>query len=192
MATGFKKCPLCSGTVKNGICIDCGYRVPDEHELDNMSKLYDFDPDDYPHEIPLEETVKPLQENMPEGGYAGYAEPTPHIIPKAVVRSYNPPQNIVPPQNNYIPPQNAYTPPQNNYTPPPRNVNYSNTYGNGQNSGSGFKITANDIPWAELAVSLIFPIVGIPVGIGMMKRRKTPADKLFGTICIVLGFLRIW
>ncbi len=39
-----ERCPLCQGKVINGRCKDCGYAVPDENELEEISELYNGEP----------------------------------------------------------------------------------------------------------------------------------------------------
>lgn len=39
-----QKCPLCGGTVGNGVCLSCGYEIPDENTI---AAFYNYDPDDY-------------------------------------------------------------------------------------------------------------------------------------------------
>lgn len=39
-----QKCPLCGGTVRNGVCLSCGYEIPDENTI---AAPYNYDPDDY-------------------------------------------------------------------------------------------------------------------------------------------------
>lgn len=38
------KCPICGGTVADGFCVSCGYKIPDE---DIIAAPYNCDPDDY-------------------------------------------------------------------------------------------------------------------------------------------------
>ncbi|MGN0552699.1 MAG: hypothetical protein ACI4I1_04900 [Oscillospiraceae bacterium] len=39
-----QKCPICGGTVGNGVCLSCGYEIPDENTI---AAPYNYDPDDY-------------------------------------------------------------------------------------------------------------------------------------------------
>lgn len=39
-----QKCPICGGAVGNGVCLSCGYEIPDEGTI---AAPYNYDPDDY-------------------------------------------------------------------------------------------------------------------------------------------------
>lgn len=51
-----EKCPLCSERLVNGECRSCGYTLPD---MDNLSSLYDYEPDNYPQEEPAIREIIP-------------------------------------------------------------------------------------------------------------------------------------
>ncbi|MCH5194524.1 MAG: hypothetical protein J1F11_11215 [Oscillospiraceae bacterium] len=51
-----ERCPLCQSKLKNGECLSCGYRLPDEGDI---SALYNYDPSDYPQEQPAVREIIP-------------------------------------------------------------------------------------------------------------------------------------
>ena len=63
-----ERCPLCQGKLKNGECLSCGYRPPDEGDI---SALYNYDPTDYPQpqavrEITPDVRMEEIYPNRPE------------------------------------------------------------------------------------------------------------------------------
>ena len=65
------RCPLCMERLKNGECVSCGYKLPDE---ENISSIYDAEPVSYPEpeaireitpEIQMEE-IYPNRQEMPK------------------------------------------------------------------------------------------------------------------------------
>lgn len=214
MAITMKKCPLCMGRIKDGYCEECGYRVPDEEEFEQMSSLYDFEPDNYP---------KPEYEPEPmeRGQQVQYAEPEKPRIPSIRVVDNNTPPPSPPPHPRHDPTYNAnvqngtnqpVTPGTGNnaanqpygsnqpYTPGTGNNNanqpYYNQNGNyGQNSGGkpSFSVSAKDIPWGELILTLMIPILGIIFGIKHLNRGKNdPVQQMIGVILLILGIFRLF
>lgn len=165
----FKKCPLCSGTVSKGRCIDCGYYIPDEGELENMSSLYDFDPDNYPEPVKYTAQVEEM------GTGEAYAPPIADTPPKVEVGHFGDPGKLpaAPPQPA-VPPPNA-----------------------GQNTGNAKKISFStaDIR-KEFIIHLIFsiitpvPIVGIILGIRILFMAQNRKEAIVGILCVLLSFLR--
>ena len=64
-----ERCPLCQSKLKNGECLSCGYRPPDEGDI---SALYNYDPTDYPQpqqgvrEIIPDVQMEEIYPNRPE------------------------------------------------------------------------------------------------------------------------------
>ena len=52
------RCPLCMEKLKNGECVSCGYRLPDE---ENISSIYDAEPASYPEPEPIREITPEVQ-----------------------------------------------------------------------------------------------------------------------------------
>lgn len=166
-----KKCPLCSGTVSNGQCIDCGYILPDEEEMKTMSSLYDFDPDNYPEPEKYQTTVEEM------GADLKYAEPSePQPIRVEVVHSE---RRILPAAAPVPPPQ-----PQSTPQPPP-------------NSGGSvkFSISAKSIRrnfWIMFAVSVLFGLIpGLIFGIIMLKKAQNMSETALGILCIIASILKL-
>lgn len=166
-----KKCPLCSGTVSNGQCIDCGYFLPDEEEMKTMSSLYDFDPDNYPEPEKYSTSVEEL------GAELKYAEPVRAEVPKVeVVRS----EKKVFPAAAPVPPPQQMPLPQ-------------------QNSGNSvkFSFSAKSIRrnfWVMFLVSLLFPVgifPGVIFGALMIKRAENMSETILGILCIIASVIKL-
>lgn len=56
-----KRCPLCMEILKNGECTSCGYKLPDEEDI---SSLYDYEPDEYPEPAVREITPEVQMEEI--------------------------------------------------------------------------------------------------------------------------------
>lgn len=164
----FKKCPLCSGTVSKGQCIDCGYYLPDERELENMSSLYDFDPDTYPDPA----DYMPQVEEMGTG--EAYAPPIADTPPKVEVGYFGDPGKLP-----AVPPQPAVPPPNP-----------------GQNAGNAkkFSFSASDIRrefiiYLILSTIIPIPLVGIALGIKILRAAQNRKETIVGILCMILSFV---
>ncbi|MBQ5319659.1 MAG: hypothetical protein J6K17_11235 [Oscillospiraceae bacterium] len=51
-----ERCPLCMEKLKNGECMSCGYKLPDE---ENISSIYDYEPAEYPEPEPAIREITP-------------------------------------------------------------------------------------------------------------------------------------
>lgn len=164
-----KKCPLCSGTVSNGQCIDCGYFLPDEEEMKTMSSLYDFDPDNYPEPEKYRTSVEEL------GADLGYAEPAKAEVPKV---------EVVPSQREVFPAAAPVQTPQQTQQ---------------QNSGGSvkFSISAKSIRrnfWVMFLVSVLFPsgiFPGVIFGALMIKRANNISETMLGILCIIASIIKL-
>ncbi|MGN1137456.1 MAG: hypothetical protein ACI4SF_14710 [Oscillospiraceae bacterium] len=124
-----QKCPICGGTVGNGVCISCGYEIPDENTI---AAPYNYDPDDYaqqenvhePEEIEEIAAVSSVQNGSDgKNGTPDWAEmdaigiPSSETVSQAFVKK--PPLEKPAPENRTevknTPPPSVYTqfePPQ--------------------------------------------------------------------------------
>lgn len=200
----FKKCPLCMGIIVDGQCKDCGYSVPEEEELDQMSGIYDFDPDDYPsyEKTPAGDDIMPrAAQKFGTAAQTAYAEPQER--PDINIKVVDPQPNV---QNNNGGVYNRSTGSAQGTVRGSFNANTGantnqngNPYGSftpytppqGQN-GSGkswdfSRITAD--MWIKLIVSLFVPIAGIFIGISMLRRKSCREEQILGLICLIRGFI---
>lgn len=205
MAITIKKCPLCMGRIKDGVCAECGYTIPDEEEFEQMSSLYDFEPDNYP-KPDYEPEYMEMEELGPE---VMYAEPEKPRIPSIRVVDNNTPPPSPPPHPRHNPAYyqngNAQGTANNNanqpITPGAANNNANQPYYNqnanyGQNNTGGrssYSVSAKDIPWLEFVLTLMIPICGIVFGIKRLRLGKNdPVQKMMGTILLILGIFRMF
>lgn len=70
------------------MCIDCGYSIPDEDELNEISSIYNTEPEEeaeerYPQREYIPESYQ--REEMPDKMPYGYADPSEKYIPKVAV-----------------------------------------------------------------------------------------------------------
>lgn len=201
MAITMKKCPLCMGRIKDGVCAECGYTIPDEEEFEQMSSLYDFEPDNYPKPEPE------YMEREERGPEVMYAEPEKPRIPSIRVVDNNTPPPSPPPHPRHNPTyyQNGQGAANNGanqpYTPGAANNSANQPYYNqnanyGQNNTGGkpsFSVSAKDIPWWELVLTLMVPFLGIIFGIKHLNLGKNdPVQKAMGIILLVLGIFRMF
>lgn len=97
-----QKCPICGGTVGNGVCLSCGYEIPDENTI---AAPYNYDPDDYaqqeevhePEEIEEIAAVSSVQNGADgENSDSDWAEmdaigvPSSETVGKALVKKPSP------------------------------------------------------------------------------------------------------
>lgn len=216
MAITMKKCPLCMGRLKDGVCTECGYTIPDEEEFEQMSSLYDFEPDNYPK--PDYEPEPEFMEREEQGPEVMYAEPEKPRIPSIRVVDVNTPPPSPPPHPRHNPTyyQNGQGTANNGANQPitpgmgnnagnqPYGTNnaanqpyYNQNANYGQNNNTGgrqsFSISAKDIPWWELVLALMIPFLGVVFGIKHLNLGKNdPLQKTIGTILLVLGIFRMF
>lgn len=203
MAIKVKKCPLCMGRITDGFCADCGYRIPDEEEFEQMSSLYDFEPDNYPKPEPEPEAM----EKGVYGAQVQYAEPEKPRIPSIRVVDNNTPPPSPPPHPRHDPTyyQNGQGTANNGanqpITPGAANnnaanqpyYNPNNNYGQTGGNNNNFSISAGDIPWKELILTLLIPFLGIFFGIKHLRIGQNDlTQKGIGIILLVLGILRMF
>lgn len=196
----FKKCPLCMGIIVDGQCRDCGYSVPEEEELDQMSGIYDFDPDDYPYEkTPAGDDIMPrAARNFDTSAHTAYAEPEarPDINIQVVDSQPNMQQNSGGIYNRTS--GSAHGTIRGSFNANTGANQNGNPYGNftpytQQNQSSGgkswdFSRITTDM-WIKLVISLFIPIAGIFIGIGMMRRKRCREEEILGLICLIRGFI---
>ena len=119
------KCPLCQGKVEQGYCVSCGYRVPDESDIENLTSKYSLNP----------------EEEQPS--FKPFKDASVRVAPDIKVASNTRPQPYTPPQtphgnfgqaaNNTASQWNNTHPQQNN------NTGWQNGTGtqNGNNAAQG-------------------------------------------------------
>ncbi len=82
-----KKCPLCQGKVEQGYCISCGYKVPDESEIEDLTSRYSLNPDEeQPAFIPYKDASVRI---TPDIKVAGTTRPQPYTAPQTPHRNFD-------------------------------------------------------------------------------------------------------
>ena len=193
-----QKCPLCMGKLTAGECPSCGYRLPDEEDI---SAIYDYEPDDYPQEQPAMREITP--DVQMEEIYPNRPEPVQFKVRdndgQTIRGEYN--SNTANNTNNGNPYANGGNPYANNGNP---YANQNGSFQPYQNQNSPFANTpANQFGgtdtetfgtflakhWVTLLLTLMIPIVGIVFY--AVNRNDIKSSKYHWLVIVlaVLGFI---
>ena len=91
--SGKRRCPLCGEMTQFAKCPSCGYIIPDEEELDDMTRLLNTDPEDYPETDAARAEI--FGKRSAETGQAA-ERGTPYKPPEYKLRDIRKEQNVLP------------------------------------------------------------------------------------------------
>lgn len=180
------RCPLCMEKLKNGECLSCGYRLPDE---ENLSELYDTEPAEYPEPEPIREITPEIQseEIYPDRGGAlnfKVRDDEGKTVKVDLNKTRSNPSN----QTNATGgnPYAGYTPegiPNKSSGSPFANQSVYTSVDT-ESTSAFFKKY-----WWLLLLSFFMPIIGIILNATMKNELKLYKASYFVIIAIVLGFI---
>ena len=204
-----ERCPLCQSKLKNGECLSCGYRPPDESDI---SALYNYDPTDYPQpqqaireiipDVQMEE-IYPNRPAMPDikvhddqnntiGGYGGqgvYVNKTPqnnNPNPYAENGTFKPYQSPTQQQQQQQPTGQQSSNPNpyagGNFQPYQKPSPFSHSTSSGNTFGEFLKGY-----WIFLLLSFLFN----PLGIIFFAIFRNKVESKYRWLFIAVMFLRV-
>ncbi len=213
-----KTCPLCGEAAVNGKCTKCGYTLPVEAELDAMSGIYDLEPSDYPQDDEsVRNALPPIEkaeeyDTLPGVEYEDFVPNEPLgaeyrnqdvSLEKNLVKLAEREENVkrfkVVSDTYSSAGKSARMPSAGEYV---GNVNgqYQNvnaSQANGQFNQSAPKrvihvFDSGKMRAAAVILSILFPIIGVVLGIMFMRSPDREKDYGFGRMLLIIGILRIF
>lgn len=183
-------CPLCGNIVVGGKCKSCGYVLPLDEELDQMSYIYDLDPDN-------DNKIAGNPKNaLPKANEELYCEIdsiealSPNNIPVDDLGAEYKFQARLDEQqrkdyDRKIKEMNERNFPQNTNIAPNETKNYSNSFLELFSAESIMKRQR-----VYFAISVLVPFVGIFFGVQVLNGSKSFVNRLIGIMLIVTGIIR--
>jgi len=181
------RCPLCMEKLKNGECLSCGYKLPDE---ENISSVYDYEPAEYPEPEPVIREITPevqMEEIYPNRDSALKFKVRDDEGKTVKVDLDKPRDNTAnETKTTNSNPYAGYTPegvPNQSVGSPFANPSANQTVDTDSTSAFMKKF------WWLLLLSFMFPIIGIILNSTMKNELKQYKASYFVIIAIVLGFV---